>query len=64
MNFGGRIMQRIEDAAREARIAFYALQMNSFENSERSYWFQKMREEVAQRSPEQVARMERERGLV
>jgi len=63
MNFGGRIMQRITDAAREARIAFYVLQMNTFEGVDRAYWFQRMREEVAQRSPEQVARMEREQGL-
>lgn len=39
------------------------LSRGSGSHAERAYWFDLMREQIAARSPEQVEKLERERGL-
>lgn len=62
MSFGGRMKQMAEDLAREWRISFYRQQMMDIAE-DRGYWFELMKREIEKRSAEQVARMEREKGL-
>jgi hypothetical protein len=52
----------LTDILRELRIRWYRMQMQTLDE-DRAYWWGRMCEEIRQRSPEQVARMERERGL-
>ena len=56
--------QRAIDDAREERIRDLAARIDAADTTEaRQALFQQMREEIRQRSPEQVCRMEKRMGL-
>lgn len=55
---------QISDADREARIeSLGAAMVLSTDLTERASLWRRMREEIALRSPEQIRKMEQERGL-
>ncbi|TCG09324.1 hypothetical protein BZM27_05855 [Paraburkholderia steynii] len=59
-----RADQRVIDDAREARIGELAARIDAADTAEaRAILFRQMRDEIRQRSIEQVCRMEAEKGL-
>ena len=59
-----RLLRIDQDTLREERIEEYRQQMiDAKTTADAMHYWRCMRREIAMRSPEQVARMERERGL-
>ncbi|MHB1326885.1 MAG: hypothetical protein ACYC2K_01665 [Gemmatimonadales bacterium] len=60
-----RLLRIDQDSLRELRIDNYRRQMDAAETRlQRRVFWDLMQDEINKRSPEQIARMERERGLV
>jgi hypothetical protein len=55
---------KLTDEGRERVIDAMAIQsLHAQTSQERHHWFQLMKAEIAQRSPEQIAAMEKAKGL-